>query len=97
MPPLDWFRWIPTPKYGKCGGAEKDCSPSKPVDEMDLLFDEHDDNLYLANQLVSYYERKSARREADRILGKGLRKLDAKKLSLYGRVYRRFAMLIFRP
>lgn len=96
----EWLRRLGKflPDYGSCGGYSISCAPPpKPVDEMDELFAQHDMNLYSTNQLVSYYEREAARREADRILGQGLRKLDAKKLSLYGRAYRRFAMLIFRP
>lgn len=91
------FRWFPTPGYGKCGGREKDCSPSKPIDEMDILFDEHDDNLYLSGQLETDHEEHQARKEADLLLYTGLLHLDPKKLGWYGRLYRRVALLVFKP
>ena len=89
------FRWIPTPTYGKCGGAKKDCSPSKPRDEMDELFEQHDMNLYASDQLPEN-ERKLARKEADKILYEGLRKVNGSKLNLYGKIYRRIAMVVFK-
>jgi len=89
------FRNIPHPKYGKCGGAKLDCSPKPPKDEMDELFEDHDINLFQADQLPKE-ERKSARKEADKILYEGLKKLDASKLNWYGKLYRQMAMVVFR-
>lgn len=95
----EWVRRLGRfdPGYGKCGGYSKDCSPNKPVDQMDELFQEHDYSLWLANQVQDKKERELARDEADKLLGEGLRKVDPKKLSWKGRIYRRFAMIIFRP
>lgn len=92
----DWFRKFPTPTYGKCGGAKKDCSPKRPKDEMDELFEQHDMNLYAADQLTTHFEQKAARKEADKILYEGLKKVNSKKLSLYGRFYRQIAMVVFK-
>lgn len=89
------FRWIPTPTYGKCGGAKKDCSIKPPIDPMDELFQEHDQNLYMARQLSFSDGRDKAEKEADSILKEGLKKIDPKSLSLYGRIYRRLAILVF--
>lgn len=91
----EWFRKFPTPTYGKCGGAAKSCAPKKPKDEMDELFEQHDMNLYLADQLPKE-ERKIARKEADKILYEGLKKLDTSKISLYGKLYRQVAMVVFK-
>lgn len=62
---------------------------------MDELFEQHDMNLYSGDQL-SGPERKIARKEADRILYEGLKKLDSSKLGWYGKAYRRVAMVIFK-
>lgn len=92
---IEWFRWFPTPGYGKCGGAEKDCSTRPPLDEMDILFLEHDQNLYQADQLEEP-QRSEARKESDKLLHDGLTALDPKNLSFYGRLYRFFAILVFK-
>lgn len=86
---------MPTPGYKKCGGAKRDCSVKPPRDPMDILFEQHDMNLYLADQL-SPVERKIARKEADRILYEGLKNLDTSKISLYGKLYRQVAMVVFK-
>ena len=62
---------------------------------MDELFEDHDINLYGADQLPEE-DRKIARRESDKILFEGLKNLDSKKLSLYGKLYRRVAMAVFK-
>jgi len=86
----NWLRKIPTPGYGKCGGANRDCSITKPRDWMDLAFEKHDNDLHKARTQVG-------RDKADQALGKALRKGDPKKLSLYGRIYRWGAMFVFKP
>ena len=91
------FRWVPTPKYGNCGGRTMDCSLGGfPVDAMDRLFMEHDMNLYAARQLDTEYEKKIAYKEADQILYVGLKRIDPSSLSLYGRLYRAGAMAAFK-
>jgi len=92
----DTLKWrLPHPGYGKCGGADKDCSPNPPIDEMDKLFYEHDMNLYSADQLPEP-ERTQARKESDWLLHAGLKNLDSSKLSLYGKIYRVMAIFVFR-
>ncbi len=93
----DWARGIIHPTYGKCGGGKLDCSLRKPIDEMDVLFQEHDQNLYQAGQLKTDHEEHQARKEADLLLYTGLLHLDPKKLGWYGRLYRRVALLVFKP
>lgn len=85
--------WHPT--YGKCGGAVKDCSTRPPIDLMDQLFAEHDQNLY-QTEFLDEPERTLYRAAADIELARGLRELDPKTLSFYGRIYRRMAMMVFR-
>lgn len=92
---FEWMRKLWHPKYGKCGGASRDCSPSKPIDKLDELFAEHDSNLYLSDQLDNDEERKKARHEADQILAKGLRS-DLGELSWKGKIYREMAKIVFR-
>lgn len=91
---FNWMRKIPHPKYGKCGGASRDCSPSKPIDEMDEAFASHDLELFEADKLPKE-KRKAARKIADENLSISLRAIDSKKLSFRGRVYRRLAMMVF--
>lgn len=91
----EWMRKIPTPTYGVCGGASKDCVP-KPIDKMDVLFLEHDQNLFQADQLPEP-ERTIARREADKVLAEGLRKdLRPYRRPIYGPMYNFFAKMVFR-
>ena len=93
----DWVRRIPTFNYGKCGGAKRDCSKSKPRDWLDLAFEEHDEDLYLAEKEVKKSLRKIIQKSADRKLAKVLRKGDSIKLKLWGKIYRWMAMIIFNP
>lgn len=86
---MEILRNIPHPTYGNCGGASKRCtiSKEKPVDAMDTLFQKHDKVMYMTAK---------QRQLADKMLANGLRRLNPKKLSLYGRIYRCLAMIIFR-
>lgn len=93
----NWIRHIPTPTYGRCGGASKDCSILKKLDWMDKAFKEHDEDLRIANEIKKEPIRKLAIKGADRKLAKALRKGDPKKLKLWGRIYRRMSMVIFKP
>lgn len=92
----DWVRHIPTFNYGKCGGAKRDCSKSKPRDWLDLAFEEHDENLRLAKKEVKKSLRKLVEKGADRKLAKILRKGDPKKLKLWGKIYLFGAKIVFR-
>ena len=82
------MRKIWTPGYGKCGGANRDCSIKKPRDWMDLAFEQHDNDLHDATAI--------GRRLADMKLGKALRAGDPKKLSWYGRMYLFGAKFVFK-
>ena len=86
---IDFLRLFPHPTYGKCGGAKRDCSIKPPIDWMDIAFAIHDNDLFSAKDYID-------RRSADNRLAKRLREGDPKKLSLYGRFYRRLAMLVFK-
>jgi len=92
----NWLRKIPTPGYGKCGGAKRDCSISKPRDWMDLAFEQHDKDLNLSSKEPTEILRKLSKIEADRKLGKTLRSGDKKKLGIWGRVYLFGAKFVFR-
>ena len=92
---LNIFRKFPTPEYGKCGGRKRDCSPQRPKDWMDEAFARHDIQLHEAST-ASKVRRKELKRNADRRLAYRLRIGNPKELSLYGRIYRRLAMLVFR-
>lgn len=87
---FEWLRKIPHPGYGKCGGANRDCSPTPPRDWMDRAFEAHDKNLAAAKS-------KTDRKQADHALARILRAGDPKALSWRGKIYRRISMLIFRP
>jgi len=95
---LNWLRKIPHPGYGKCGGANRDCSISKPRDWMDLAFEEHDNDLQSASQKVTKVLRDLAKNNADIKLGKALRKGDPKKLNkeIWGRIYLFGAKIAFK-
>ena len=93
---FNWFRWIPHPKYGKCGGRSRDCSEKPPRDWMDLAFENHDENLYIASFCEDEENRRFLEKQADKKLGIDLRKGNPKELKLWGRIYRRMAMIIFR-
>ena len=98
MPLPEWLRHIPTPQYGKCGGASADCSDRPPQDKMDLLFEKHDKDLEYANGAEDPENKKRLRKLADRDLAIGLRKnLRPYRRPVYGEVYNFFAKLIFRP
>lgn len=90
------FRHIWTPTYGKCGGASKDCSSSKPRDWLDLAFEEHDQDLNIASKEKKEGMRKIAKRGADRKLAKALRKGDKKKLGWWGRIYLWGSKIVFK-
>lgn len=94
----EWLRRLGKldPGYGVCGGYNRDCAPPQPVDKMDMLFQEHDQNLYQTNFLEEP-EKSIARKEADKILAQGLRK-DLKPYSrkIYGPIYHFFAKMVFR-
>jgi hypothetical protein len=96
---MSWWRKIPHPTYGNCGGGTLDCELGnhQPIDEMDELFLEHDTNLWLTEQLDFNYERWRGKLEADQILIDGLKSLDVKKLKrpIYGRMYRLGAITVF--
>lgn len=89
---LKLFRWMPHPQYGKCGGKNRDCSPSKPIDWMDYAFDKHDDELNIAKT-------EKERKIADHNLAVALRKGNSSKLKskFYGRLYLFLAKLVFKP
>lgn len=93
---FNWLRKIPHPHYGKCGGANRDCSPSGPIDEIDEAFDLHDDELHAASLLTDPIKQKTARQVADKSLYIRLRDADPKKLKWRGRLYRRLAMVAFK-
>lgn len=92
---FNFMRKLPHPKYGKCGGASRDCSPKNPVDKMDDAFLIHDVALYNADQMAKE-KRKAARKKADKELANSLRSIDPKNLGIWGRIYRRMAMMVFR-
>lgn len=90
------FRWFPVPfKYGKCGGQSRNCSPSKPIDALDALFEKHDKDLYSAKEVLDLKYRSMLEERADKKLVDGLRNLDPSTLTLYGRFYRWLAMIVF--
>lgn len=93
---FEWLRKIPHPKYGKCGGASRDCSVKPPLDEIDQAFEKHDQDLYDASIEPDQIKQKAMRQIADINLGIRLRDADPKKLKWQGRIYRRMAMLVFR-
>lgn len=83
------FRYLPHFGYGKCGGRNRDCSTRKPRDWMDRAFETHDKELQESENLFDT-------KLADKKLGKTLRKGDSNQLGFYGKLYRLFAMIIFR-
>lgn len=85
----EWFRKIPHLGYGKCGGRNRDCSPTPPKDWMDEAFRKHDLDLAEATTPIQ-------KLLADKKLAKALREGDPKELKIWGRIYRRMAMLVFR-
>ena len=83
-----WWRKIPVPSYGEHGGNYQEYTG--PVDKMDELFKTHDSDLDKAKTMVE-------RKEADKKLGRGLRKnLKPYKHKIYGPVYHFFSKLIFK-
>lgn len=93
---FEWLRKIPHPKYGKCGGASRDCSIKPPIDEIDQAFELHDKELYEASIELDPIKQKAMRQIADKNLAIRLRAADPKKLSLWGRMYRWGACRVFR-
>lgn len=91
----EWIRGLPSPDYGRCGGADRDCSDKPITDPMDLAFREHDQNCYQAS-LLPPDEVEKAKSEADHILHEELEKIDPKTLGIYGRLYRLACLVIFR-
>lgn len=94
---FEWLRRLPHPKYGKCGGKGRDCSISKPIDALDAAFDMHDDDLYEADLEKDPVKQKSLRQIADKNLAIRMKKIDPKTLKWKGRLYRRMALLVFKP
>lgn len=92
---FELLRKIPTPQYGKCGGASRDCAPIIPIDWMDVAFAKHDNDLYKTNKIVDDELRMRARKLADKNLFLSLKSGDSKELKLWGRIYRRLSMVIF--
>lgn len=97
----NWMRGIPHPLYGNYGGRPRKCRGEvcpMPVDGMDNLFRKHDSDLYIANHMSNEEERKMYQKQADHDLAIGLRKYKGPYANkLYGPMYRRMAMLVFRP
>ena len=84
-----WLRKIPTPTYGEFGGSYQEFTG--PVDKMDGLFRDHDENLRWADC-------QEERDLADRELAVGLRQdLKPYHRKLYGPIYCWVAKLVFRP
>jgi hypothetical protein len=102
------FRSFPTPGYGVCGGADRDCAIGD-FDPMDKLFFKHDNDLYAAHQIQDAIERSTAEKAADATLEEGLRNLtdaDMDKIPAwtwkppffkrwYAKLYRREALKVF--
>jgi len=86
---LNWIRKLPHPKYGKCGGYGRDCSLTPPRDWMDRAFEQHD-------KALSKCTTKHQCKQADHALARSLREGDPTALKLWGRIYRRLAMMIFK-
>lgn len=93
---FEWLRKIPHPKYGKCGGASRDCSVKPPLDDLDLAFEKHDNELFEASIETNPIKQKTMRQIADKNLAIRLRSIKSKNLKWQGRVYRRMAMMVFR-
>ena len=104
------FRKFPTPSFGACGGASKDCAVRREdLDLMNQLFYDHDWACKLAADSEDEYQREAAKKEADRILREGLEKMteeDFKKyaffqfrrpffLRAYAKAYRKACLEIF--
>jgi len=83
------FRWLPTPGYGKCGGAKRDCSTSDPRNWMDKAFEQHDKALSEATTI-------KMKRTADNTLYQILKLGNIKELSFYGKLYRIAALVVFK-
>ena len=94
----EWMRKLGKflPNYGRCGGYSAPCDYPETIDEMDKLFRDHDRYLQAANYQSDPIMKARIREEADVLLGIGLRHIDPKKLSMYGRLYRTMAMTVFR-
>jgi hypothetical protein len=92
-----WVRAIPTPGYGNYGGAKRRCKAAEahtcpiPIDWMDTAFMMHDIRLNESNS-------EEDDEKADRKLGEALRAGNPRKLKhkVYGRLFRRSAMLFFK-
>lgn len=92
---LKFFRFFPTPNYGKCGGSSRDCSKKKPRDWMDKAFEMHDVHLNENDKIEDPKRRKIADDLTDRILGDKLKKGNPKLLGWWGKCYRLMAMAVF--
>lgn len=81
------FRWLPTPTYGVCGGARKNCAIRREdLDPLDQQFFDHDQRCELASKLGDPYEREAGKKEADRLLVKALSDItdeDMKKIPYF--------------
>jgi hypothetical protein len=100
----EWTRHLPHPTYGHYGGAKARCDSHKnamcpmPIDGMDWLFHKHDYDLRIANIIEDDGQKNLVRERADTGLALSLRAYKgpyARKI--WGPVYRRLAMFIFRP
>lgn len=101
----DWIRRLPHPTYGNYGGRlarcishNKDSCPF-PIDWMDQAFMKHDIDLRAADKLdpetdANLIEFK--KRQADKDLYKHLKRGNPRSLSLYGKLYRRACLIIFK-
>lgn len=101
---MSFWRKIPHPTYGNYGGAKARCNSAQkrvcpmPVDEMDACFQAHDEDLRKARQDLNEYMVERKEEAADKRLARGLREdLRPYFYPVWGPIYRRLAMCIFRP
>lgn len=105
------FRWVPTPTYGKCGGASKSCAILREdLDPMDQLFFDHDWRCKVASSMTDPYEKEAAYKEADKLLHLDLKAMteeDFKKIPYlqwghpffkrnYARAFRKASLALFK-
>jgi len=89
---IKWFRKIPHPSYGNWCGAKNThiaWDGKKPIDKMDRACRYHDFKLRSAIN-------KKEELKADAYLWKRMKKIKPKTLSLYGKLYRRCCLIIFK-
>lgn len=105
------FRWIPTPTYGACGGARKNCAIRREtLDPLDQLFFDHDKLCEKAAELPTTQEQEKAKEYADQLLCEAISNLtddDMRKIPvfnlkkpffhrLYAQKYRKACLAIFQ-